>query len=397
MYNTDVESIRSINAAKILHVLRHARRLLSRSEIADRVALSKVTVSNIIADLTKQGGLIRKAGVGLPDRRGGRKPLLLELDPNRKRVMGAVVGKNIIELTVSDITGRELNNLRAKTEGIDRLELLINMVGELLSAIHTPREEILGLIVALSGSGGGLEMREEQEMIQHTLIRDLDIDVQVMDVFRARAFGEVCHERGGSSDFFYLDLGEQLAGISVRRGILRQDSVDVGSCYMWPQPYEGKREDLVTIGAALSFTKLLERASNLYGRPVTDSDLSMLASQGDKIALELFREYGYNLGCVLSLTVHMTSLHRMIIGGFLGTTALFFETTMRQALGLHLAPAYQGTTNIKMIAPEKASGLRGALAMALNNWIFHTELLGNWQEIDSLHSNDKMRIMEQRA
>ena len=394
------ESMRSINIAKVLNLLRRSGRLLSRPEIAAEVGLSKVTVSNIINHLSKKIPFVRKAGVGIPDQRGGRRPLLIELDPNSKRVVGARLGVDLVEVVLSDITGRELKKLQGTPDSGSRIEFLANMIDELLSSTKTKREMILGLVTTFdSWEPTPNNSNPKSPSWEKLLEKRLNLEIMAVQLPQALAFGEAWYNQGAQSKFFLVTLDPKLGFVSVRNGVLEENPGDFGACYFHPRPYhttklteEAHLKDRsvgnqnLSISQALSPTVLENNASTSYGHPVNSQELSHLATTGDQPAREIFQEYGHNLGCALSLVVHMFRLKKILIGGLLARDWMHFEGSLKQALAFHLAASNQGQVVVRPVHPEQLGGLKGTIAMALNRWVYRVELLEQTQpqEISSI-------------
>ncbi len=374
----DAETLRQINTVMVLNFLRLTDRSQTKLVISDGLRLSRVTIARVIRELTELG-LAKETGIAPPDDlRGGRKPVLVGLDPDQKRVMGARVGHTSIELTLSNIAGRELTRLRGKPGRKAGPELLAAMVDEALAITRTPRESVLGLMVALGrGYWETAPAPENQSPPAALLNRMLGLPVRQVDLTRARAFGECWfnHDLKEPAHFFYLDLGHTLEGLAARQGLLDDTPGEFGSCYMIPRPYGRACGDLATVRSILSGRNFLERASAQYGRAMAHRDLLRLANEGDGRAVDLFREYGYHLGCALSLVPNMGGLNRIILGGFLVRGWLYFHETMRLALDDHAASALRGRVEVKPLRNDLDSGLMGALALALDHWVYHTGLL----------------------
>ena len=385
------DSMRSVNIAKVLNLLRHAGRLLSRPEIAIEVGLSKVTVSNIISHLSKKMAFVRKAGVGIPDQRGGRRPLLIELDPNSKRIVGARLRENLVEVVLSDITGRELKRLKGVPNSGSRIEFLASIVDELLNSTRTKREMVLGLVTTFDGwEPAQNEATPQNPSWEERLEKRLNLEVMAVQLPQALAFGEAWYNQEDQNKFFLITLDPKLGFVSVRNGALEKDPGDFGSCYFQPRPYHttkaAKDAQLETknsgtqnlsINQALSPTVLENNASAIYGRPVNSQELSHLATTGDQPAREILQEYGHNLGCALSLVVHMFRLKKILIGGLLAQDWMHFEGSLKQALSFHLAASNQGQVTVRPVHPDQLGGLKGTVALALNRWVYRVELLGH--------------------
>lgn len=383
-YN-DIEIIRQINTVMVLNALRRSERLLSRPNMADQLGLSKVTIANIIHDLTYLG-FTTDAGVGTTDRRGGRKPGLVALDRDRKRVMGAYLTHGLAEIVLCDITGRELKRLRAKLGPQEGPEILPVMALEILEQTDTPKAAVLGLVLALScgrydldlKAGGGSDV-ENPSPLALRLSQGLGgIPVWPVDFSRARAFGECWfnHDFQSPANFFYINLGHSFNCLAARQGILDEAPSEYASCAMSFRELPSLDEPHSTVASTLNGRDFLRRASEQAGRLLTSQAAARLAEEGDPGLTESFNRFGYDLGCALSHIVNIAGFQKIIVGGFMVRGWAYFQATMRQGLEKHLAKRYQGGgVEVKPLHRDLDSGLLGAQALALDRWVYHTELL----------------------
>lgn len=381
MKNNDIEVIRQINTAMVLDTLRKSNGHMSRPVLADILGLSKVTVSTIVRSLNEKG-LIADAGLGGTDSRGGRRPVLVTLDKEKKRVLGARVGHTSIDLILSDITGRELKRLRAESKDQNSHSILSAMVNDILVSTNTPRDAVLGLTVAMSGSSAPLSCGGSGEgngplVSELELCQTFGFPAMVINFTRARAFGEFwfAPERTVPDDFFFVNLGHHLDGVAARRGQLDESSCELGSCYLSVLPYGDKASELKTLDSVLGGRSLLAKATAIYNRAIDAAELEKMAASGEPRALELLHEFGYSLGCALSLIVNMVSLNKIIVGGQFSRTWKYFEAPMREGLQRHTQEPARDNIDVRLIRAELDSGLMGAMAMALDHWVFHTEML----------------------
>lgn len=373
----DIETIRQVNTVLVLNTLRKTDQRLTRPHMADKLGLSKVTISNIIRD-TNEMGLTTDAGVARPDVRGGRKPLLVVLDQDKKRVLGARLDHLTVELVLSDITGRELKRLRTTPRNQDHLSLLTAMANDILVSTNTPRESVLGLVAAVGRSlADGLPATTEASSTAAARLGEaLGLPVRLTTLPAARAFGECWSDfRQTVPDFFYVNLGHQLEGVLTRRGLLDPSPCDFADCYLAPIPYNQAPETPLTLKTALSGQFVLDQLAGRLGRPVDSRELNHLAAEGRAEARNLLERFGYDLGCALSLVVNIVNLRRIILGGFLAQSWPHFEASLRQGLERHVSPAIGADVSVRPIRPELANGLIGALGLALDQWVYHTDLL----------------------
>jgi glucokinase-like ROK family protein len=96
-------SIRSLNRWAILELIQFTPGGISRAELARRIDTTRSTVSTIVTDLL-QKGLVREAANGPAT--GGRRPILLELNPKRGYVLGIDMGATHLSLILTDFLAR---------------------------------------------------------------------------------------------------------------------------------------------------------------------------------------------------------------------------------------------------------------------------------------------------
>ena len=131
MRTGDPEIAREINKALVLDLLRKHDRV-SRADIARSLALSKVTVSTIIAELITSH-LVAETGMGESQENGGRKPILLSLDTTHAHVVGVDVGTTSTSVVLGDLKGKVQFSDREPTEGSHTVEKTASQVARLVA------------------------------------------------------------------------------------------------------------------------------------------------------------------------------------------------------------------------------------------------------------------------
>lgn len=222
------DNIRQVNTVMVLDALRRNNCNMSRPDLADQVGLSKVTIASIIRTLNNKG-LTNNAGLGRPDFRGGRKPLLVALDVKNKRVISLRLSPGGAEMLLSDITGRELSRLKVG-EVVDHIAESKPVINpnpyELAAMVRRVTDEgraLPGSIAGLMITGEGLASTPEgdspgdagPEMEQGLtkgdsspdwaleLSRLLKVPISLASLAEARAFGKHWYDEvDNQSDFF---------------------------------------------------------------------------------------------------------------------------------------------------------------------------------------------------
>ena len=103
--------IRDINRSMILETI-EKEGPISRADISRLTKISSPTVSLVVEHFLKKG-IVKEKGMG--ESSGGRKPTLIELNPNGGFVIGIDLGGTNIKLVLMNLGGKIVK----KTEGPD--------------------------------------------------------------------------------------------------------------------------------------------------------------------------------------------------------------------------------------------------------------------------------------
>jgi len=93
--------LKQINKLLVLKTILD-NKTISRAKISKLVDLNKATVSNLTDELIKEGFVIEK---GYGHSKGGRRPVLLEVNKNVGLIIGIDLGVNYIHLILTNFIG----------------------------------------------------------------------------------------------------------------------------------------------------------------------------------------------------------------------------------------------------------------------------------------------------
>jgi len=121
---------------------------IDRASLAKLTSLSPATVTNLVGELIRDG-LVKEKGVARST--GGRKPILLDVNPLRYLAVGMKIGVGYLDYTLFDLLGNAVTADRITVDGASPNEV----VGRTIEVIEKWRGEhgdnILGIGVAVSG------------------------------------------------------------------------------------------------------------------------------------------------------------------------------------------------------------------------------------------------------
>ncbi len=328
---------------------------ISRVDIAREAALSRSTVSEIVAEILP-GGLVAEVGAG--DSRGGRRPIVLEFQDDACVILGVEVGAAHVGVALTDLRGRILawhsreHDVREDPAGTRTLvaELcaaclddaadgrpLVGIGVAMPSPVDPSRPDRLSRSVLPAWNGEiGLE----------GLAGSYGVPLMVDNDANLGALAESWWGAGrGVDDFAYIKVATGIGSGHVIDGEIYRGATgvagEIGHIGIDPhgQPCMcGLRGCLTTMVGAPA---LLERARALaadhpdsplaQGRAGIGS-LERAALAGDPLALRVVREAAANLGIAVAGLLNLMNPSLVVIGGNLAALGDLLVEPLQQTV-----------------------------------------------------------------
>jgi predicted NBD/HSP70 family sugar kinase len=318
--------IREINKSLVLNIVRdHGS--ISRTDIAHAAHLSLATVSGITNELIEQGLLYEhEAGTST----GGRRPILLVLNPSAGLVAGAKLTESHIIVALVDLNA-DMVEQREMPLGDDKspeavVTVLADAVAELRGA-H-PTKALLGMGL---GMAGGIDRRTgicrfspflgwRDVPLRQLLEKKLGLPVVIENDVNTFTMAEKWFGSGvGLADFLVITLGRGIGMGMVLDGQLyrggRGGGGEFGHITVVPDGPQcdcGKRGCLE---ALVSDPAILGRMRSAIGRDLTMEQAVTLARQGDATAHTIFAAAGRTLGTAIADLVNIFNPPLIVVGG----------------------------------------------------------------------------------
>lgn len=329
---------------------------ISRTEISHATGINIVTVSNYVDNYIKIGLVIEG---GLDVSTGGRRPELIELNPNFGYIVGVDFGMLGVENPVIDIVLTDLNakiitktkDFRSSDKLDDNLDLIGKAIEKVINESGIDRSRLLGIGVALAGI-----IDKEKQTIRDTnndttqdysdfiekLNRNFDVPVAVENDHFAAVLAEKYVGITTGKDFENLIFmasdcacgiiikGQVYKGISQSAGELSINPPNVEeskSSKAWCQFEDSLRSrglDLSMVRSAKQLfrsnkeakSKILKLSSDDIDKINFDIIVEAVKSQ-DKIALQLVEEAGEYMGAKIAFLVNLLNPEIVIIGRYI--------------------------------------------------------------------------------
>lgn len=94
------------------------------------------------------------------------------------------------------------------------------------------------------------------------------------------------------------------------------------------------------------------------------------AGKGDKFAVELLSESGYNIGRGVAILIHLLNPETIILGGRGASAGKIWQTPIQQALNEHCIPRLAANTHVEVSTLGYDAELIGAAALVMDNSLF---------------------------
>lgn len=375
--------IRAINRSNVLNTIK-TNGSISRIEIARSTGLSAATVTSITADLIADGFVYEKEE---GDSRGGRRPILLAINPRG----GYVVGIKLMEdhaigaITDLEATIVAKHSCKLKDKALDTaIECLVEVVHALMGVGGIVSEQLLGVGVGLAGI-----VNAKKGVLRYSPYFGWH-DVPLVEILRSRLLVPVHIDNDvntltlneqlfgtgqGKENFITVTIGRGVGlGIVVNGQIYRGGNGaggEFGHTIIDPEGQQcdcGKKGCLETYVSDPALLRLASEAASrgeLPEEPKTVDDLITFAESGVSIAQSIIAQAGVTLGYGIANLINIFNPQEVIISGE-GVRAgeIMFEP-MRATIAQHVMPGLAEDTDICIDVWEDDAWARGAASLVL--------------------------------
>lgn len=329
--------LKELNQAIILDLIRTTEGV-SRKALADRTGLSATATGAIVKELLKSQ-FIREVGEG--ESSGGRKPVMLEINPNSYYAFGFDIDMRFIYAVVLDITGKVHYEERWENRSHLSPEEAVEQIGRIFDSVvrdlRLRKDRILGVGVSIPGM---LDITTRRIYlapnlgwtnvdIRESLSEKLDVPVYLDNEAMCSAFCEnwlgICR---GVEDFICINIESGIgAGIFVRGKIYRGHTGSAGEVGHISVDENGPRckcgnvgciETLASINAmAEKYKELISKTHPDASENTIDENFDALlqgAHEGDQTCLKIFKGAAKSLGKAIGYLINAFNPQTIVIG-----------------------------------------------------------------------------------
>lgn len=387
--------VRQPNKDVVLDIIRRSPEGISRAEIAETLSVSRATVSGIVNRLIASG-IVLERGAGVSH--GGRRPIVLEMNPDAGRVLGIEMGATHLLAVVSDLTGRVLAEADTQLDIGAGPEVCFEQLSQVVAGLLDQRalnwEQILAIGMGVPGpmitahgtvsfppimpGWDRFPIRQRLEALWHKpAFVDNDANLG--------ALGEGTFGAGrGQSNLAYIKVGTGIGcGIlldgKIYHGVLGTAG-EIGHVTISPDGPPCKCGNYGCLEAMAGGRAIAQRAQLAvaagqpttlahlnHGRPLTDQDVVQAARAGDPLSQQLLSDAGRLIGTALASLINLLNPGLIIIGGRLANAEDLLLGPLREAVQQRSLRASFQTARIVPAALGQHTIALGAAALAIEN------------------------------
>lgn len=322
----NLRTIGKENAENVLKLLM-MEKSLSRKELAERLGLSKMTISNIVNQLKEKGYLSER-----PMERtcacNGPKPTAISIVPDSFITVGVHISSTAITVQAVDIVDGVLYETESSVDNIDSNQKLIRIIKDMIHTLFREQWEysnkIRGIGITYSGmvdtkngkiSFSANQFEKEEVNLKAYLEKAFSIPVVVASEIEGAAIAELIFgEPLGSKKIYYINSGKDIRGGFINDYLILHGSYGLaGEIGHMTVKYDGK---LCLCGSRGCYSLyagtpvLLERS-----RCHSIEELQLKIQERDPLALRIIEEYIQITTAVFTNIVNIYDPNYLLIGG----------------------------------------------------------------------------------
>lgn len=309
--------------------------VISRASLAKLLKMSKPAVNDHVAHLLELN-MIKELGEGTSNEKGGRKPILISLNPKYSYIIAVDLNFNTPLISLADFIGEVLDKefIDKKRDSEDIKETIKLHIDNILARNNLMAGEVGVIVISspgiIDGKTGEIIRHPQHETICNTNIKAylceaFHCSVIIKNDVNMAAIGEAKYlKRNHIHQLFYVSLGLGLGSAIIINGrIYKGENNAAGeiSYYMFDE--SGSR-----VETDISIQGLIDEVRNrLTAAPKTDSILSGKADrltfedivsayqESDPAVIGAIRKISRILGVIISNCVTLIDINTVVIGG----------------------------------------------------------------------------------
>ncbi len=386
-------NVKNLNKHAILDLIRFTPGGISRIEISRQMDLTRAAVTSLVNDLISSG-VIRET---TQHRAGGRRPIGLEVNPDRGYVVGVDMGATHITLVLADFLARVIREYEAPfdinlgpeaclAQMDDLLQKWLLKAGFRMDQISAVGVGVPGPIVSEAGmvSGPPIMPGWDHFPIRKWLEERWHLPVSLSNDAELGALGEWAFGAGrGHNNLAYIKVGTGIgSGLLIEGQIYRGATGSAGEIghitieENGPICSCGNRGCLEAMAGGKAIARRAIEEVNKGTRTtlseviptsdITSMEVIAAARRGDLVSQQIVIEAGYHLGTAIAGMVNLVNPSMIVIGGGVAQVGDLLLDPIRRSVQKRSLKVASRAVRISSALLGRRSSAMGAVVQALS-------------------------------
>jgi glucokinase-like ROK family protein len=389
-----LRNVKTMNKRIILDMIRFTAGGISRAELARQMLLTRAAVSTIIDDLE---GMALVDDIETGPATGGRRPILLAINPRYGYVCGIDMGATHVGLVITDFSAHVLEEIEypfAVADGPEKcLQLIDHYLIELINKLHLDVNQLSAVGLDVPGpvvtdegvvssppimpGWDGYPIRTHLEQLWH-------VPVSIGNDAEFGALGEWAYGAGrGVNNLAYIKVGTGVgAGLLLDGHIYRGNSGFAGEIghitiqENGPLCTCGNHGCLEAVAGGYAIARMAREAiesgkrtqlSAINSEKILAVNVAAAAQRGDLVAQQIIAEVGTHLGVAIASLVNLINPGMVVIGGGVSQIGdLLLDPIRKTVQDRSLNSAAKVIRITSAVLGRRASSM-GAVVQAINH------------------------------
>jgi len=317
---------------------------------------------------------------------------MLSLNSSKKYVIGVDIDTTSTAAATADLKGKHLQVTRRQTGDNLSVDRVLTQVQELIEqAIHKSkidRAHILALGVSAAGIVNSVkgyiyfspDFDWKDVDIKSLLEKKTGVPVVVDNCTRTMTLGEQWYGRiRDARNVLYVNVGYGIGSALILNKHIYSNHSEFGHSFITKQKIRCHCGKYGCLEAVASGNAIESQANELLGdkvdKRITAKMLATMARDGDRTARGIFQNAGRYLGRAISIATNLFNPNTIVIGGGVALAGELLLDPLVQEFDKQTMDIIRKDTRIELSSLGIDAGVSGAVALALNRFVFKSHLV----------------------
>lgn len=370
--------------------------MLSCADLSDKIHKSIPLTTKMLGKLMEEG-MVTETGYAAST--GGRRPVMYSLKEDVMYVVSVAMDQLVTQIAILDMQNRNVNRIELfelpLTKNPDAPAALADKINEIISRSGIPKNKIAGIGIGMPGfvnSAKGINytfLETEGGTISQYISTKVKLPVFIDNDSRLIALAELKFGAARQrKNALVINVGWGVGlGMILEGELFRGHDGFAGEFSHIPLFLNNKLCSCGKSGCLETETSLLvviEKASKglesgklstLKSKELSADNpekaflnIVAAAGKGDKFAVEILSEAGYNIGRGVAILIHLLNPEVVILSGRGSSAGKIWQAPIQQALNEHCIPVLSAHTEVEISALGYNAELTGAAALVMENY-----------------------------